>query len=308
MDQHHGPASDGSRHSTEISDFLQSRRARITPERAGIIGGGRRRVPGLRREELAMLAGVSSDYYAKMERGHLAGVSAEVLDALARALQLDEAETDHLLDLARGDSPVPVRRRTPKSTDHVVRPSLQRFLDTITGTPTIVQDRRTDVVATNALGRALLSPLLDDPANQGNNARFTFLNPASRNFYVDWEQGASSLVASMRSHAGKNPHDRDLTDLIGELVTRSDDFRRRWAAHDVHFHRSGTKRLHHPEVGDVEVAFEAMQLPDSPGWTMYGYTTVPGSPSDERVRLLGSIAASETAAAAGATTDTTGTV
>lgn len=306
MDQHHGPASDGSEH-IEISDFLQSRRARITPERAGIIGGGRRRVPGLRREELAMLAGVSSDYYAKMERGHLAGVSNEVLDALARALRLDEAETDHLLDLARADSPVPVRRRTPKSTDHVVRPSLQRFLDTITGTPTIVQNRRNDVIATNALGRTLLSPLLDDPANQGNNARFTFLSPASRNFYVDWEQGASSLVASMRSHAGKNPHDRDLTDLIGELVTRSDDFRRRWAAHDVHFHRSGTKRLHHPAVGDVEVAFEAMQLPDSPGWTMYGYTTVPGSPSDERVRLLGSIAASEAAAATGATTDTTGT-
>ncbi len=255
-----------------------------------------------------MLAGVSSDYYAKMERGHLAGVSDEVLDALARALQLDEAETDHLFDLARADSPVPVRRRTPKSTDHVVRPSLQRFLDTITGTPTIVQNRRSDVIATNALGRALLSPLLDDPANQGNNARFTFLSPASRNFYVDWEQGASSLVASMRSHAGKNPHDRDLTDLVGELVTRSDDFRRRWAAHDVHFHRSGTKRLHHPAVGDVEVAFEAMQLPDSPGWTMYGYTTVPGSPSDERVRLLGSIAASEAAAAIGATTDTTGTV
>ncbi|MCY1692842.1 helix-turn-helix domain-containing protein [Curtobacterium sp. SL109] len=308
MDQDHRPASDGSEHSTEISDFLQSRRARITPERAGIVGGGRRRVPGLRREELAMLAGVSSDYYAKMERGHLAGVSDEVLDALARALQLDEAETDHLFDLARADSPVPVRRRTPKSTDHVVRPSLQRFLDTITGTPTIVQNRRSDVIATNALGRALLSPLLDDPANQGNNARFTFLSPASRNFYVDWEQGASSLVASMRSHAGKNPHDRDLTDLVGELVTRSDDFRRRWAAHDVHFHRSGTKRLHHPAVGDVEVAFEAMQLPDSPGWTMYGYTTVPGSPSDERVRLLGSIAASEAAAAIGATTDTTGTV
>ncbi|PZF56372.1 transcriptional regulator [Curtobacterium sp. MCSS17_008] len=302
-----GDARDGTEHRAEISDFLQSRRGRITPERAGIIGGGRRRVPGLRREELAMLAGVSSDYYAKMERGHLAGVSDEVLDALARALQLDEAETDHLLDLARADSPVPVRRRSPKPTDLAVRPSLQRFLDTITGTPTIVQNRRSDIVATNPLGRALLSPLLDDPANQGNNARFTFLSPASRNFYVDWEQGASSLVASMRSHAGKNPHDRDLTDLIGELVTRSDDFRRRWAAHDVHFHRSGTKRLHHPAVGDVEVLFEAMHLPDSPGWTMYAYTTVPGSPSDERMQLLGSIAASETAPATGSSSDTTGT-
>jgi len=278
-------------HRAEISDFLRTRRARITPDQAGIIGGGRRRVVGLRREELAMLAGMSSDYYAKMERGHLAGVSEDVLDALARALQLDDAETEHLLDLARADTPVPVRRRAPKPTDDAVRPSLQRFLDTITGTPTVVQNRRSDVVATNSLGRALLSPLLDDPVNQANNARFTFLNPAARNFYVDWEQGATSLVASMRSHAGKHPHDRDLTDLIGELVTRSDDFRRRWAAHDVRFHRSGTKRLHHPAVGDLEFTFEAMQLPDSPGWTMYGYTTVPGSPTDERVRLLGSLAA-----------------
>ncbi len=278
-------------HRAEISDFLRTRRARITPDQAGIIGGGRRRVAGLRREELAMLAGMSSDYYAKMERGHLAGVSEDVLDALARALQLDDAETEHLLDLARADTPVPVRRRAPKPADDAVRPSLQRFLDTITGTPTVVQNRRSDVVATNSLGRALLSPLLDDPVNQANNARFTFLNPAARNFYVDWEQGATSLVASMRSHAGKHPHDRDLTDLIGELVTRSDDFRRRWAAHDVRFHRSGTKRLHHPAVGDLEFTFEAMQLPDSPGWTMYGYTTVAGSPTDERVRLLGSLVA-----------------
>ncbi|MGN7222446.1 helix-turn-helix transcriptional regulator [Curtobacterium flaccumfaciens] len=310
MEHHGSDARDDTGHRAEITDFLRSRRARITPEQAGIIGGGRRRVAGLRREELAMLAGVSSDYYAKMERGHLAGVSEEVLDALARALQLDEAETEHLLDLARADSPVPVRDRTPKLAGGAVRPSLQRFLDTITGTPTIVQNRRCDIVATNALGRALLSPLLGDPVNQANNARFTFLNPAARNFYVDWEQGASSLVASMRSHAGKNPHDRDLTNLIGELVTRSDDFRRRWAAHNVHFHRSGTKRLHHPEVGDIEVAFEAMQLPDSPGWTMYGYTTEAGSTSDERVRLLGSLAATETIAGSGGTADanpTTGT-
>lgn len=307
MEHPAGSRSDDTDHRVEITEFLRTRRARITPDQAGIIGGGRRRVTGLRREELAMLAGVSSDYYAKMERGHLAGVSDEVLDALARALQLDEAETDHLLDLARADSHVPVRRRTPQSADHVVRPSLQRFLDTITGTPTIVQNRRSDVIATNVLGRALLSPLLDDPANQGNNARFTFLSPASRNFYVDWEQGASSLVASMRSHAGKHPHDHDLTDLVGELVTRSDDFRRRWAAHDVRFHRSGTKRLHHPAVGDLEFTFEAMQLPDSPGWTMYGYTTEPGSPSDERVRLLGSIAASAATHAGDATGPAQGT-
>ncbi|MGN7222429.1 helix-turn-helix transcriptional regulator [Curtobacterium flaccumfaciens] len=279
----------------EVSEFLRTRRARITPEQAGIIGGGRRRVPGLRRDEVAMLAGMSVDYYAKMERGHLAGVSAEVLDALARALQLDEAETEHLHDLARGAGPAPIRRRT-RTPDAAVRPSLQRFLDTVTGTPTWVRNRQMDIVATNPLARALFAPLFDGPSGRGNNARFTFFDPAAHIFYPDWEAGASSIVATLRSDAGRNPHDKDLTNLIGELVTRSDDFRVRWATHDVRYHRTGTKRIHHPEVGDLEFAYEAFDLPDSPGWSMYACTAAADSPTEERLTLLGSLAASSAAA------------
>ncbi|NQX12269.1 helix-turn-helix domain-containing protein [Microbacteriaceae bacterium VKM Ac-2855] len=274
----------------EVSEFLRSRRDRITPEQAGIIGGGRRRVPGLRREELAMLAGTSVDYIAKMERGLLNGVSAEVLDALARALQLDEAETEHLHDLARAAAPTPSRRR-PRPTEAAVRPTLQRFLDAVTGTPVWVRNNRMDYIAGNALGDALFSPMLEEPSCRGNNALWTFFSPAARLYYTDWEQGADGIVASLRSAAGRNPHDRKLTDLIGELVTRSDDFRFRWAKHDVRFHRGGRKRIHHPAVGDLEFAYEAMELPDSPGLTMFAFTTEAGSPSEERVKLLGSLAA-----------------
>ncbi|WP_062520282.1 helix-turn-helix transcriptional regulator [Demequina silvatica] len=279
-------------HTSEVRDFLTTRRARLTPDQAGIIGGARRRVTGLRREEVAMLAGMSTDYYARMERGNLSGVSPEVLNALALALQLNEAETEHLHDLARAAGPGRQRKRTPASST-VIRPSLQRFLDTNTATPTFIQNTRADLLAANAIGEALMSPLLSDPANARNNARFTFLSPASRDFYVEWEQGANSLVAGMRNAAGKNPHDKDLTDLVGELITRSDEFRDRWSAHEVRPHRAGTKRLHHPQVGDLEFTFEGMELPGTPGWMLYAYTTEPGSPTEERIALLGSLAVSD---------------
>jgi transcriptional regulator with XRE-family HTH domain len=278
----------------EVRDFLRTRRARVTPRQAGVIGGGRRRVTGLRREEVATLAGVSTDYYAKMERGTLAGVSPEVLDAVARALQLDEAETEHLHDLARAAGPAPRRSRNQQAAT-TVRPSLQRFLDAITGAPAWVTNPRRDTLATNALGRALLAPMLDDPASGGNNARFTFLSPAARIFYPDWEQAADSTVASMRSAAGRNPHDKPLTDIIGELVTRSDEFRYRWSAHNVRFHRTGTKRIHHPDVGDLEFTYEGLELPNSPGLVLYAYTAAAGSPTEERLQLLGSLAATRTA-------------
>jgi len=278
----------------EVREFLRTRRERLTPQRAGVIGGARRRVTGLRREEVATLAGVSTDYYAKMERGTLAGVSSEVLDAVARALQLDEAETEHLHDLARAAGPAPLRSRR-RATATTVRPSLQRLLDAITGAPAWVTNPRRDTLATNALGRALLAPMLDDPASGGNNARFIFLSPAARIFYPDWAQAADSTVASMSSAAGRNPHDKPLTDLIGELVTRSDEFRYRWSAHDVRFHRSGTKRIRHPDVGDLEIADEGLELPDSPGPVLYAYTTIAGSPTEERLQLLGSLAATDAA-------------
>lgn len=275
---------------TEVREFLRTRRARVTPDQAGLLTGGRRRVTGLRREEVAMLAAVSTDYYAKMERGNLTGVSPEILDSVARALHLDEAETAHLQDLARSATPALARRR-PRTAEGAVRPSLQRLLDAVTGAPAWVANQRKDVLATNALARALMASMLDDPSNANNLARFTFFSPASRSFYPDWEQGANSIVASLRTAAGQDPHDKPLTDLIGELVTRSDDFRLRWAAHDVRFHRSGTKRIHHPEVGDLEFTFEGLELPDHPGWMMFTYTTAAGSPTEERLQLLGNLAA-----------------
>lgn len=273
----------------EVGEFLRSRRDRITPEQAGIIGGGRRRVPGLRREEVALMAGVSVDYYAKIERGDLGGVSLEVLDNLARALRLDEAETDHLHDLVRAAAPSAVRRRR-KSAEQTLRPGLQRFINAVTGAPLWVRDRRMTFMAANPLGRALYAPLLSDPVNQDNIARFVFLNPAARAFFVDWEQGADDIVATMRGYAGKHPHDKALTDLVGELVTRSEDFRRRWAAHNVRHHRSGVKRIRHPDVGDLELTYEAMDLPASPDWFMFACTAEPASPTEERLALLGSLA------------------
>ncbi|MFE5474271.1 helix-turn-helix transcriptional regulator [Nocardia sp. NPDC056541] len=281
---------------SEVREFLRTRRDRITPARAGLpTSTGHRRVPGLRREEVALLAGISVDYYARMERGNLTGVSDEIVHALARALQLDDAETQHLQDLTRAAKPAPATTRRPKRTsDQTVRPTLQRFLDAITGTPTWVRNRRMDYIAGNALARELLSPLLTDPSNEANNARFVFLNPAARLYYPEWERGADDIVATLRTYATQNPLDKGLTDLIGELVTRSDAFRHRWSAHNVRFHRTGIKRIHHPDVGDLEFAYEAMELPDTPGWTMFGFTTEPGSPSEERVKLLGSLAATNT--------------
>lgn len=275
---------------SEVSEFLRTRRDRLTPEDVGIIGGGRRRVRGLRREEVAMLAGMSVDYYARMERGDIAGVSEDVLHSLARALRLDDAETEHLHDLARAAGPSPIHRRK-RQPEQTIRPSLQRFIDSIAGAPVWVRDRRMTFVTANPLGRALYAPLLDDPSNRSNTARFMFLNPASRNFFPDWEQGADDIVATMRNYAGQNPHDKALTDLIGELVTRSDAFQLRWAAHNVRHHRVGVKRIRHPEVGDLELEYEAMALPANPEWFMFGYTAEVGSASEERLKLLGSLAA-----------------
>lgn len=278
-------------HRTDVREFLRSRRARVTPEQAGLLAGRNRRVPGLRREEVALVAGVSVDYYARLERGDLSGVSEEVLDALARALLLDEAETAHLHALARAASHGGPRRRRSR-VPTAVRPGLQRFLDSVSA-PAWVRNERMDFIATNALARALYAPILEQARTPANNARFVFLDEAvSREFYPDWEQGASEVVASLRSYAGKNPHDFELTALVGELATQSDAFRTRWASYDVRFHRTGAKRLHHPVVGDLELAFEALELPADPGWTMYAYSAEPGSASDERLRLLASWAAS----------------
>jgi transcriptional regulator with XRE-family HTH domain len=276
----------------EIRDFLATRRARITPGQAGLPpGGGRRRVPGLRREEVAVLAGVSTEWYARLEKGHIAGVSEDVLDAVARALQLNEAERDHLYDLARAARPVrePARRTKP-----TLPPSVHWLLDSMTTAAAFVRNGRLDVLAINPLGRALYAPVFDDPQRPANLARFNFLDPRSEEFYPDWDGAADTSVALLRTEAGRDPRNRELTDLVGELATRSDAFRTRWAAHDVRLHRSGTKHFQHPVVGRLDLAFDALQLPAQPGLTLTAYTAEPGTPSADALALLASWSATAT--------------
>jgi transcriptional regulator with XRE-family HTH domain len=274
----------------DAREFLASRRARISPEKAGLPAyGGNRRVPGLRREEVALLAGISVDYYTRLERGNLNGASDTVLEALARALQLDDAECAHLFDLARAANNSATTRRRP--TPQRIRPGVQRILDAMTGAPAWVRNDRLDFLAANRLGHALYSPLIDSPARPANNARFVFLDPRATDFYTDWERAANDIVAILRSEAGRNPYDRNLSDLIGELSTRSETFRTRWADHNVRFHRTGTKQLHHPVVGHLDLTFEAMELPADTGLTLLAYTAEPDSPSQDALNLLASWAA-----------------
>jgi len=271
----------------DIREFLASRRARITPERAGLPNyGGHRRVPGLRREEVALLAGVSPDYYTRLERGNLGGVSDSVLDAICRALQLDEAERAHLTDLARASN-TPARARRRPATQRI-RPGVQQLLDAMTDAPAFVRNGRLDVLTANRLGYALYSPVFDDPARPANLARFAFLDPRATNFYPNWEDAANTTVALLHTEAGRDPYDRGLTDLVGELSTRSETFRERWAAHDVRLHQTGTKHLHHPVVGELKLGFEAMPLPADPGLTLTAYSAEPGTPAQDALRLLAS--------------------
>jgi transcriptional regulator with XRE-family HTH domain len=275
----------------EIREFLASRRARITPEQAGLPAyGANRRVPGLRREEVALLAGVSVDYYTQMERGNLGGVSDSVLHALAGALQLDEAERAHLFDLARSTMTTPSRSRRPAGPQRV-RPSIQRLLDAMTGVPAYVRTGRLDILAVNRLGHALYAPVLAGQPLPVNLARFLFLEPHAGDFYVDWDKTANDAVAILRGEAGRNPHDRRLQDLVGELSTRSPEFRARWAAHNVRLHRTGGKQLHHPVAGDLELTYEALALPADPGLTMITYTAEPGSATQDALDFLASWAA-----------------
>jgi transcriptional regulator with XRE-family HTH domain len=283
---------------TEVRDFLVSRRAKLTPAQAGLPAGGNRRVPGLRRSEVAALAGVSVEYYAKLERGAVAGASASVLEAVAAALRLDETERAHLLDLARAADGVSAARRPRRraSRQASARPGLQRALEAITDGVAFVRDQHQDLLATNALGRAFYAPLLGDGGRTPNLARFQFLDPASREFYPDWEVFAGMCVAIMRAEAGRDPHDRAMQDLVGELSTRSETFRTLWAAHDVRTHGTGTKRFRHPVVGELTLAYEELAVTADPGQVLMIYTAEPGSPSAERLRLLGSWAADRHAA------------
>jgi PAS domain-containing protein len=269
----------------EIRDFLASRRAKVSPERAGLpLYGSKRRVPGLRREEVALLADISVEYYTRLERGGARGVSNEVLEAVSRALQLDEAEHAHLIDLVRTANLVRPPRRT--SGPAQVRPSVRRVVDCLTAVPAFVFNGRHDVVYANPLAEALFLEWFSDPVRPPNSARYIFLDPRAKTFYTDWDQVAHGVVAALRSEAGRSPYDRALSDLIGLLATRSPEFRALWAGHDVRFHRTGTKRLHHPLVGDLSLAWDALPLPADPGLTLATYSAEPGSPSEAALEEL----------------------
>jgi hypothetical protein len=274
----------------QVRDFLATRRNRLSPEKSGLpLFGANRRVPGLRREEVALLAGMSVDYYVRLERGNLSGASDSVLEALAHALQLDEAERAHLYDLARA-STTPAARRPGSASS--VRPATLRVLDAMATVPAYVRNGRFDILAANQLGRALYAPVFDSPlfAERGpvNTAKFCFLDPAAADFWVEWDKAADDSVAFIRSEVGRSPHDRLLTQLVGELTTRSQDFAKRWALHDVKFHRAGIKRLRHPLVGELNLPYEAMDLSADAGLRLNVYTPEPDSSESQALGLLAS--------------------
>jgi transcriptional regulator with XRE-family HTH domain len=278
---------------SDIRDFLASRRARISPEQAGLLpGGGRRRVPGLRREEVAVLAGVSTDWYIRLEKGHIAGVSEDVLEAVARALQLDDAERTYLFDLARAAKPSRSPQRRSKAP---IPPRVQWMLDSMTGSAAFVANGRLDILATNTLGRALHSPLFDDPRRPANFARFQFLDASAHDFYQDWEAAATITAALLRAEAGRRPQDAGLRKLVGELSTVSEEFRSRWAAHDVRIHHDGAKQFHHPVVGTLELNYCTLGLPteDRSDLRLTIYTAEPATPADDALKLLASWAATD---------------
>ena len=286
--------SSGSPQRTDIRDFLATRRAKVTPEQVGLPAGGKqRRVPGLRREEVAVLAGVSTDWYTRLEKGHIGGVSDEVLSAVARALLLDDAETAHLFHLARAAKPTRTpRRRTPAR----LPDSLQQLLDAMTGAAAFIRNGRLDIIATNALGRALYAPVLDEPAWKGNIARFNFLDERAAEFFPDFSGSMDTTVALLRTEAGRDPYNKDLTDLVGELATRSEQFRSRWGAHDVRTHRTGVKHFNHPVVGLIDLAFNSLDVRSTGDdrIVLNGYTAAPGCAADEKLKMLASWAASAT--------------
>ena len=276
---------------SDIRDFLVTRRAKLTPEQVGLPAGGRRRVPGLRREEVAVLAGVSTEWYTRLEKGHISGVSEDVLEAVARALQLDAAERAYLFDLARAARPAnrPPRRRRQAE----VPPRVQWMLDSMTSSAAFVRNGRMDILAINALGRALYSPIFDDPRRPANIARYQFLDPGARDYFADWDSAANVTVALLRAEAGRDPHNMDLRQLVGELSTLSEEFRTRWAAHDVRIHTAGKKQFDHPEVGPLDLVYHSMNLAADGDWVLdlTIYTAEPGTASEDRLKLLASWAA-----------------
>ena len=275
---------------SDLREFLTTRRGRLSPADVGLPDfGGRRRVPGLRREEVALMAGMSVEYYVRLERGNATGVSASVLEGIGRALRLDDAERSHLDDLvhAANDGARPARRRARAKAQHV-RPGVQQLLDAMDGVPAFVQNGRLDIIAINRLGRAVFSEMYVQPERPANFGRFVFLDPRAPGFFRDWDSAARQTVAILRVEAGRSPHDRFLGDLVGELATRSDRFRTLWASHDVRDHRAGVKSISHPVVGDLDLDYEAMDLTTDRGTQLVAYSAAPASATHGALALLAS--------------------
>jgi transcriptional regulator with XRE-family HTH domain len=278
----------------EVRAFLTSRRAKVSPEQAGIPAYGSRRVAGLRRGEVAALAGVSVEYYTRLERGNLSGASDSVLEAIARALQLDDTETAHLHHLARAAGPQTARARARRDKAPEIRPAIRRVLDSMTAVPAFLRNHRFDILAANPLGMALYAPMFAGGTTLPvNSMRFTFLNPHAQAFYPDWAQLARSAVAALRIAAARNPDDQQLMNLIGGLSMRSEPFRGWWAAQDVYVHRHGTKRFRHPAIGELELDFEGLELTGDETLTVVTYSAEPGTPSGDGLELLASWAATQ---------------
>ncbi|KJS58650.1 helix-turn-helix transcriptional regulator [Streptomyces rubellomurinus] len=264
-----------------LGDYLRARRALVAPEDVGLPPTGRRRVPGLRREEVADLVGLSTDYYVRLEQGRADRPSDEVLDALGRALRLGPAERAHLHDLAR-----PPRRRAAAPRTDALRPALRRVVEAMPTTPAVIMNDRNDVLAWNPLAAALIADFPELPPHERNMARRIFLDPDAREVHLDWDEAARTTVGVLRMAAGRRPHDPELVRLIGELSLGSPTFRTLWAGHHVHEKTFGTKRLRHPAVGDLTLDYETFQAPGAPHHLLVVYTAPPGSPAEQALHLL----------------------
>ncbi len=279
----------------DIKDFLMTRRAAITPEQVGLPPGRRRRVPGLRREEVAQLAGVSVEYYTQIERGNVSGVSDGVLHAVAGALRLSEAEVTHLFDLVRAATS---KARPSRGAGRALPDGVQALLDSMVTAPAVVLNGHLDIVAANALGRALYTPLFDRATATPNLARFIFFDAAADRVFPEWDIAADDAVSLLRAEAARSPDSPPVTGLVGELSTRSDQFRIRWAAHIVKAHRHGVKRFRHADVGELSLTYNVFDITGVGGLSLFGYTAEPHSRSDEALRLLASLTASRQASSA----------
>lgn len=276
----------------DIREFLMSRRAKITPEQVGLTPGMRRRVPGLRREEAAQLAGVSTEYYTQIERGNVAGVSDEVLQAVSRALRLTDDETVHFFNLARAAAGTRSPARAKRAAVKKLPGGVQALIDSMTNSPAIVMDGNLDILAANPLGRTLYSPLYERALGRPNFARFIFLDSSAAQMFPEWDRTADEAVALLQAEAARDPHSSAITQIVGELATQSVEFRTRWAAHNVTGHRHGVKTFGHPEFGDITLTYNVFEMTAAPGLSLVGYTAEPNSASAQALSIMASWTAS----------------